>query len=62
MGEIERADERAAVAQDRKTLKQAKRRAQRHKNDDAGAKQIAERLDDMTGAADLNDPQRYHGT
>jgi hypothetical protein len=32
------------------------------KNKDPGERQIAERLDGMTGAADLNDPQRYHGS
>jgi hypothetical protein len=62
MAETERADEQAAVEEDRRTLKQAKRKARRRKHEDAGAQQIAERLDDMTGAADLTNPQRYHGS
>jgi hypothetical protein len=62
MAEIERADEQAAVEEDRRTLKQAKRKARGRKQSDAGARQIAERLDDMTGAADLGNPQRYHGS
>ena len=62
MAEVERADEQAAVEEDRRTLKQAKRKARGRKHQDAGAQQIAERLDDMTGAADLDNPQRYHGS
>jgi hypothetical protein len=62
MAERERADERAAVEEDRRTLRQAKRKARRHRDEGAGARQIAERLDAMTGAADLDNPQRYHGT
>jgi len=62
MPEHERADEHAAVEEDRRTLKQAKRKARSRKHEDAGARQIAERLDDMTGAADLGNPQRYHGS
>ena len=50
------ADEKAAVEQDRQTLKQAKRKVARRKHEDPGARQIAERLDDMTGAADLDNP------
>jgi len=62
MAETERADEQAAVEEDRRTLRQARRKARRQKPDSAGARQIAQRLDDMTGAADLDNPQRYHGT
>jgi hypothetical protein len=62
MAETERDDEKAAVEEDRRTLKQAKRKARRRKHEDAGARQISERLDDMTGAADLDNPQRYHGS
>jgi hypothetical protein len=62
MAESERAEERAAVEEDQRTLKQAKRKARRRKHEDAGARQISERLDDMTGAADLDNPQRYHGS
>jgi hypothetical protein len=62
MAETERADEHAAVEEDRRTLRQARRKARRHKQDSAGARQIAQRLEDMTGAADLDNPQRYHGT
>ena len=62
MAETERADERAAVEEDRRILKEAKRTARRRKRESAGARQIAERLDDMTGAADLDNPQRYHGS
>jgi hypothetical protein len=62
MAETEREEERAAVEEDRRTLKEAKRKARRRKHEDAGARQISERLDDMTGAADLDNPQRYHGS
>jgi hypothetical protein len=62
MAEQERPDEKGAVEEDQRTLKQAKRKARARKHEDAGARQIAERLDDMTGAADLGNPQRYHGS
>jgi hypothetical protein len=62
MAETERADEQAAVEEDRRTLRQARRKARRQKQDSAGARQIAQRLEDMTDAADLDNPQRYHGT
>jgi hypothetical protein len=62
MAESEREEERAAVEEDQRTLKQAKRKARRRKHEDAGARQISERLDAMTGAADLDNPQRYHGS
>jgi hypothetical protein len=62
MAETDREEERAAVEEDRRTLRRAKRKARRHKHEDAGARQISERLDAMTGAADLDNPQRYHGS
>ena len=62
MAESEREEERAAVKEDQRTLKEAKRKARRRKHEDAGARQISERLDGMTGAADLDNPQRYHGS
>jgi hypothetical protein len=62
MADLERVNERAMVAEDQRTLERARKAVRGKKNKDAGDRQIAERLDRMTGAADLNDPQRYHGS
>jgi hypothetical protein len=62
MATPERPNEKAMVAEDERTLEQARKEARRKKKKSAGEQQIAERLEQMTGAADLDDPQRYHGS
>jgi hypothetical protein len=62
MATAQRPNETAMVAEDKRTLEQARKKARRKKTKSAGERQIAERLESMTGAADLDDPQRYHGS
>ena len=58
----ERPNETAMVEEDKRTLARAIKDARRKKKKSPGDRQIAERLEDITGAADLDDPQRYHGS
>jgi hypothetical protein len=58
----DRPNERAMVAEDQRTLARARKAVRSKKHKDAGDRQIAEKLDDMVGTADLDDPQRYHGS
>jgi hypothetical protein len=62
MATTERPNEKAMVAEDKRTLERARKQARRKGKKSAGERQIAERLEDMTGTADLDDPQRYHGS
>ena len=55
-------DERAMVEQDKETLARALRKVRSKKKKNAGDRQIEEKLESMTGAADFGDPQRYHGS
>jgi len=58
----ERVNERAMVAEDRRTLARALAKMQRKKQKDAGDRQIEEQLEEMSGSQDLKDPKRYHGS
>ena len=62
MATTERPNEKAMVAEDERTLERARKQARRKGKKSAGERQIAERLEDMTGTTDLDDPQRYHGS
>jgi hypothetical protein len=62
MAEAERPDERVMAEEDKRTLERALDKVRRKKNKDAGDRQIVEQLEHMTGAADLANPQRYHGS
>jgi hypothetical protein len=55
-------DERAMIQEDQRRLDRARKEARRKGKKSAGDRQIAEQLDKMSGAADLDDPQRYHGS
>jgi hypothetical protein len=55
-------NERAMVAEDQRTLERTRKAVARKKNKSRGDEQLAERLDEMIGTADLDDPQRYHGS
>jgi hypothetical protein len=59
---VDRVNERAMVAEDRRSLEQARTTLDRKKNKDAGDRQIAEQLEAVSGTPDMNDPQRYHGS
>ena len=58
----EHPDERAMVEADKLSLERARKQVRRKKKKTAGDRQIAERLDEMAEAPDLDDPQRYHGS
>jgi hypothetical protein len=62
MAKAERVDERAMVEQDKQTLTRALTKMRKQKRKTAGDRQIEERLEDLSGAQDLGDPQRYHGS
>jgi hypothetical protein len=54
--------ERSWVEEDRRSLTRARREARRHRKTSPAHRQISDRLDDMTEAADLDNPQRLHGS
>jgi hypothetical protein len=58
----DRVNERAMVAEDQRTLERTRRAIDKKKNKDAGDRQIAAQLEAVSGTADLDDPQRYHGS
>ena len=58
----ERVNERAMLAEDQRTLERTRTSIERKKNKTAGDRQIADQLEAVSGTADLNDPQRYHGS
>ena len=62
MAKGDRLDERATVEQDKRTLKRALAKMRKQKNKSAGDRQIEAQLEDMSGAQDLEDPRRYHGS
>jgi hypothetical protein len=62
MAKTETPDERAMVEEDKRTLERALKKVRKKKSKNAGDRQIEDRLENMTGAADLDDPQRYHGS
>jgi hypothetical protein len=62
MARGERLDQRAMVAEDRRTLERALAKARQQKDKNAGDRQIEERLNEMAGSQDLEDPKRYHGS
>jgi hypothetical protein len=62
MAKAESPDERAMVEEDKRTLERALKKVRNKKKKNAGDRQIEEQLEHMTGAADLGDPQRYHGS
>jgi hypothetical protein len=58
----ERLDERAMVEHDKRTLERALADMRKRKKKSAGDRQIEAQLEEMAGAQDLEDPQRYHGS
>jgi len=62
MARPQRPDEAALVEQDKRTLDHALKTVRRKKYKDAGDRQIAKRLEKMSGTPDLDDPRRYHGS
>jgi len=62
MAKEESVDQRAMVEQDRETLARALKNVRNRKKKTAGDRQIEERLEEVSGAQDLGDPQRYHGS
>jgi hypothetical protein len=62
MAKPERLEENAMVAEDKRTLARALKQARKKQGKSPGDRQIAEKLEQMTGAADLGNPQRYHGS
>jgi hypothetical protein len=62
MAKADTPDERAMVAHDKEALEQALKSIKSKKQKTPGDRQIEERLADMTGAGDLGNPQRYHGS
>jgi hypothetical protein len=62
MAKADTPDERAMIEHDKETLARALSKVRAKKKKDAGDRQIEEKLESMTGAADFGDPQRYHGS
>jgi len=62
MARGERLDQRAMMAEDRRTLERALAKARQQKDKNAGDRPIEERLNEMAGTQDLEDPKRYHGS
>jgi hypothetical protein len=62
MARGERLDQRAMVAEDRRSLERALAKVRQQKDKNAGERQIEERLNEMAGSQDLEDPKRYHGS
>ena len=62
MADDENVNERAMVEEDKRTLARALDKVRAKKKKNAGDRQIEDQLEQMTGSADLADPQRYHGS
>jgi hypothetical protein len=62
MAKAEQPDERTMVAEDQRRLERARKEARRKSKKSAGDRQIADQLENVSGEADLDDPQRYHGS
>jgi hypothetical protein len=62
MRKAEHPDEAAMIEQDKRTLERARKELRRKSKKSAGDRQIAEQLENVSGTADLDDPQRYHGS
>jgi hypothetical protein len=62
MARNERAEERAMVEADQRRLERARKELRRKSKKSAGDRQIAEQLENVSGTADLDDPQRYNGS
>jgi hypothetical protein len=58
----DRVNERAMVAEDQLTLERTRTAIEKKKHKSPGDQQIVEQLEAVSGPADLNDPQRYHGS
>jgi len=62
MAKRERVDERAMIEEDKRNLQRTLENVRKQKKKNAGDRQIEERLEEMAGTQDLDDPRRYHGS